>query len=212
MTVKTQELKFGPVDYREHGHTYQIVATVRWDDSCGNGHNSFAVTAVRQEVGGEEYSYDCCHEEVAKRFPGLRHIIRWHSFSAKGPMHYVDNVCYHAGNRDCWGLTKGESRPIKNHKTGELSWVLEANKELPRHVVSETQPTETATLSYQPWCRRGVGKERDFSTARSIAVWPEATEEQLSLPKEELEKLLLERLPALMEEFKKDVEELGLVW
>lgn len=54
----------------------------------------------------------------------------------------------------------------------------------------------------------GEGKERDFDAARNYAVWPEATEEQLSLPKEELKSLLLERLPKLQEEFFADMIEL----
>lgn len=56
------------------------------------------------------------------------------------------------------------------------------------------------------------GKEREFDEARSFALWPEATDEQLSLPPEELKQLLLDRLPGLIEEFKKDVEELGFVF
>jgi len=58
----------------------------------------------------------------------------------------------------------------------------------------------------------GEGKEREFEAARSSAVWPEATEEQLSLPKTELTELLTARLPALLAEFKKDVEALGFTY
>lgn len=58
----------------------------------------------------------------------------------------------------------------------------------------------------------GEGKERDFEAARNSAVWPEATDEQLSLPKEDLKKLLLARLPALMQNFKSDMEELGFTY
>ena len=58
----------------------------------------------------------------------------------------------------------------------------------------------------------GEGKERDFAAARNSAVWPEATDEQLSLPKEDLKKLLLERLPALMQNFKSDMEKLGFTY
>ena len=58
----------------------------------------------------------------------------------------------------------------------------------------------------------GEGKERDFEAARNSAVWPEATDEQLSLPKEDLKKLLLERLPALMQDFKAEMEKLGFTY
>lgn len=58
----------------------------------------------------------------------------------------------------------------------------------------------------------GEGKERDFSAARASAVWPEATDEQLLLPKEELTALLKARLPALINSFREDVERLGFVF
>ena len=58
----------------------------------------------------------------------------------------------------------------------------------------------------------GEGKDRDFKAARNSAVWSEATDEQLSLPKEDLKKLLLERLPALMQNFKSDMEKLGFTY
>lgn len=53
---------------------------------------------------------------------------------------------------------------------------------------------------------------RDFEAARSVAVWSEATDEQLSLEKEELTKLLLERLPGLLAEFRKDMDSCGFIW
>ncbi|RPH88507.1 MAG: hypothetical protein EHM66_00430 [Deltaproteobacteria bacterium] len=56
------------------------------------------------------------------------------------------------------------------------------------------------------------GKERDLPAARHCAVWPDVSDEVLSLPKEELKSLLIARLPALMTEFKKDMEELGFTY
>lgn len=56
------------------------------------------------------------------------------------------------------------------------------------------------------------GKERELDSARRSAVWEDATDEQLCLPKEELKALLEARLPALIEEFRKDVEALGFVY
>lgn len=58
----------------------------------------------------------------------------------------------------------------------------------------------------------GKGKERELESARSSAIWPEATDEQLSLPQEELTKLLENRLPALIEEFQKDILAIGFVF
>lgn len=58
----------------------------------------------------------------------------------------------------------------------------------------------------------GKGKERDFDAARSCAIWPEATDEQLSLPRDELTALLEARRPALVAEFRADMEELGFTY
>lgn len=57
------------------------------------------------------------------------------------------------------------------------------------------------------------GKERDFKAARSCGIWPEATDEQLSLPADELTKLLEARLPKMVEEFKAAIASTGcFVW
>lgn len=56
------------------------------------------------------------------------------------------------------------------------------------------------------------GKTPNFDAARNCANWPEATDEQLSLPRAELEALLLARLPAMLEEFKKVIAEIGFFW
>ena len=47
----------------------------------------------------------------------------------------------------------------------------------------------------------------NIKAARSCAVWPDATLEQL-----QDEKLLMQRLPDLMKEFKKDIEALGFIF
>ncbi|HCF1075416.1 hypothetical protein HJ572_03255 [Pseudomonas aeruginosa] len=56
------------------------------------------------------------------------------------------------------------------------------------------------------------GKARDLAAARSCAVWPEATDEQLSAPRAELKAALLERLPALLAEMRGDIEAAGFYW
>lgn len=56
----------------------------------------------------------------------------------------------------------------------------------------------------------GKGKERDLNAARNCAVWPEATDEQLT--SDNLKELLIARLPALLAAFKNDVESLGFTY
>lgn len=56
------------------------------------------------------------------------------------------------------------------------------------------------------------GKARDLDAARRAAVWPDATDEQLSAPRAELEAALLARLPALVAAFRTDMDAAGLLW
>lgn len=56
------------------------------------------------------------------------------------------------------------------------------------------------------------GKERELEFARSSAIWPEATDEQLCLPKEELKELLVARLPQLQADFKQAMLDCGFLW
>lgn len=59
----------------------------------------------------------------------------------------------------------------------------------------------------------GEGKARDLDAARRAANWPEATDEQLSLPKAELTRLLEARLPALVARFRDAMEkDCGFIW
>ena len=51
------------------------------------------------------------------------------------------------------------------------------------------------------------GKERDIEAARSVAIWPDATAEQLSD-----RGALIARLPALMADFKRCVESFGFTY
>ena len=56
------------------------------------------------------------------------------------------------------------------------------------------------------------GKTRELDHARSSAAWPEATDEQLTAPRAELEAMLQARLPGLMAAFRADMERIGFLW
>lgn len=223
-------------EWEEDGKDYLMVAEARHDDQCGNGHNTFAITATiysTDRVLGEAtirnskgktlwcYSGGCCHDEIAKHVPELAPYIKWHLVSTNGPMHYLYNVLYLAGNRDCWGLKKGEKRQILHGGDPDKPvWTIavldENGKEVDicsyknsRYRGKNPPDISGYRVKWVPWCRVGDGKERELDSARRAAVWPDATDEQLMLPAEELKKLLLSRLPGLMEEFKADVESLG---
>ena len=56
------------------------------------------------------------------------------------------------------------------------------------------------------------GKARNFDGARACGVWPEATDEDLSMPRAKLEAALKARLPALVAEFKAAMIGAGFVY
>ena len=76
----------------------RLTVTVRHDDECGNGHNTFSITAVKAERAGNNHWYDRCwgcqHDEVTRFFPNLAPLLKWHLCSTDGPMHYVVNTLY----------------------------------------------------------------------------------------------------------------------
>lgn len=222
--TKSQVKTYGPKIYTENGTTYKLTATVRYDDSCGNGHNTFSITGAQyyKDKRGvwKEYSFGCLHDIIAKHFPELAPYIKWHLTSSDGPLYYISNTTYLAGDKDCLGLRKGERRHFVNGKTGKPSWELVAQHrttgetiplyELDRRVDSYTIPTCEYELIWQPWDKIGEGKERELDKARATAVWPDATDEDLTAPG--LQERLEARLPKLMEEFKQDIERLGFIY
>ena len=219
-TAKRQRAKIGPKRITYYGEPSVIVAEVRYDDERGNGHNTFSITAdirpVDRRKGGG--AGGCLHDEVAAAFPGLEPFIKWHLCSSDGPMHYVANTVYHASDRDYKGLLKGEKRQLRNGKTKLPVWeriIRGSDGEIVKigHTdwrESNEQPQESLTATWEPVWIVGDGKERQLDFARSSAVWPEATDEDLTAPglKERLEA----RLPALLVAFRAAVEHFGFVW
>ncbi len=253
-----------PIDY--HGERAKMTVTLRFDDDCRNGHNTFSATADVQSLNRRRADRDlaggCLHDEIAKHFPSLAPLLKWHLTSADGPMHYEANAVYLAGDRDHWGLRAGEphhfdhfirfgTSPIA-HKVGEKlrAWLTEPGRELhDLEVIRVDHPREPQTYGPkftfggydQPWhscpfdterealewsealkgphtftrepTSWGEGKPRDLAGARSAAIWPEATDEELSAEPEALREALRARLPKLLDEFRAAmVEECGFAW
>lgn len=113
--TKKQVKTYGPRTdaqlVRAYGAGAQLTATVRHDDSCGNGHNTFSVTGevmttasrMRKDIeaGG------CLHDDISRLFPELAPAVKWHLTSTDGPMHYIQNTVYWASGLDHWGRAKG---------------------------------------------------------------------------------------------------------
>jgi hypothetical protein len=87
-----------------------VRVTLRFDDACKNGHQTFSITGEERRADGSEGSCGCIHELLAEAFPELAHLIKWHGVTTDGPLHYVENAVYHAGDRDHWGKRAGEPR------------------------------------------------------------------------------------------------------
>jgi uncharacterized protein Usg len=219
--IKSQKRSFGPkMIGSKYGPGAMITAHVRYDDNCGNGHNSFSITAKvvtpQSERRGDIQVGGCLHEDVAEKFPELAPFIKWHLCSSDGPMHYIANTLYLAGDTDHRGLHRGEKRQLRNGKTKQPVWERVMRNAAGEVVKvgerrdSDEKPLEVLSASWEPVWITGEGKERQLDAARHSAVWPDATDEDLTTPglKERLET----RLPALLAEFRKDIEALGFVW
>lgn len=225
---------------RPTGRGTYLKVEIRFDDECGNGHNSFAITAEEKDPkvrrDGGIVACGCMHEEIARVFPELAPLIRWHLCSTDGPMHYIANTLYLAGDRDHNGLRKGETRqrigrdgaklyelvadarpgarlktsdPVGADGTAPV-YRLETLAALP---AGEDQTRLVApALLWRPLMTIGEGKARELVRARAVACWPEATDEQLCAEPAELRAMLEARLPALIEEFRSVVESIGFVW
>lgn len=250
-----------------YGTNGMMYVNIRFDDQCQNGHQSFSITAdvytaeSRQQkdiaAGG------CMHKEITKIFPELTPLIKWHLMDTDGPMHYISNTCYFAGNRDCNGRTAGQpsswdtviyfaDSPVSHAISSKFAEWLQTNP-IPYTIEEHNHPDNdkpgaykfsphytftgyagkwhecpfkdrTTAEQWQTACNTGnfridkivtaysEGKTRDLDAARSAAVWPEATDEQLSLPREELWALLEARLPGLIAAFKTDMNNAGFLW
>jgi hypothetical protein len=266
--TKQQVKQFGPKVYTENGTKYRITATVRYDDDCGNGHNSFSITGEIDRKDGRgrwvEDGGGCIHDEIVQHFPDLAPFIKWHLCSSDGPMHYIANTVYCAGNRDHNGKAAGEpcrwskgltfdNVPIM-HRVDDLffDWLREQCETSPRpqfEIVEfqhDRDPgTFTPNYSFKgfdhadKWHRCpfndkaeaeqmraafsqcephfvvtatdwATGKARQLDAARNAAIWPDATDEELTSPG--LADRLNDRLPGLLAEFRAAVESLGFVY
>lgn len=223
-----------------YGEHCTIRAEVRFDDNCRNGHNSFAITGdvrdSRYRGSRGEVAGGCVHDEIAKAFPELAPLIRWHLTSSDGPMHYFANTVFHAGDRDHNGLREGEKRQLVNGRTKEKVWELVAinaegigisatptgdeyrhNETVPLFILQTTCDGDaprlaTPILRWEPQWIVGKGKARDLDAARRTAVWPDASDAELSVEPEALKLALAKRHAFLVANFKQDMIGAGFIW
>lgn len=184
-----------------YGKGYTIRPTLRFDDQCGNGHNTFSLTADIYDGRGRDAVGGCCHDEIVKAFPELAPFVKWHLCSTDGPMHYIANTLYYVeehGPNMAWLEVKGEIAGIKTKGMvyGDLVELRAKAALAPDQSVLKIDEK--------------TAKIRNLDHARVSACWPDATDEDLTAPG--LKGRLEARLPKLMEDFRRDMESLGFVW
>lgn len=251
----------------------RLQVEMRFDDGCKNGHESFAITATgwTRSANGRwvEDRGGCLHEEIALRFPELAPLIQWHLCSTDGPMHYVANTVYRAGDRDHNGKRKGEpwawqeairfgDNPIMHNLAGAFWKFLKEHSPLaggrafdfevirvdhkdrgklgayqhgPRFTFGgyaqewhecpfDSEDEALRFLGALNTCSPvfekvpylwGEGKERELDAARRTAIWPEATDAELSVEPDALKAALEARLPALLMRFNEAMAGAGFV-
>ena len=213
--MSDQKLKRS-VKYTEGVNAYELVAEFGFV-TIGNQDPYFSITATEYRLDSlrrRTFSgCGCMHDKVAKHFPDLAPLIKWHlCFLNEGPMHYIANTLWHASDKDCWGGRKGEVRwyryNVQAPNGGMVFEVIPGREhELPEKQVAEAMATRIGgTIVPIPWVMH-EGKERDLAAARRCAVWPDATDEELMA--DDLAERLKARLPALMEQFWADMRSLG---
>lgn len=183
---------------------------IRFDDECKNGHNTFAITAnvytmesrrMRDIAAG-----GCMHEDIARIFPELAHLIKWHLCGIDSPMHYVANTVYHAkanGPTHAWVYYTGSIDPLN---------IGESKERLLTYCPAAKVGNAEGWPGYRvQWDDKTI-KVANFDYARSSAVWPDATDAELSVDPETLKGVLMARLPGLLASMRADIEAMGFVW
>jgi len=202
----------------------RLAVTIRYDDRCNNQHNTFAITGTLHDSVGRIEACGMIHEVIAEQMPHLQKYLKWHSCSSDGPLHYIANSMYHASDvydEQYFVYLAGHTHKevlLGLFDAAQLPAVLgEYGVECPplplkRTMDAKNRYMEPLVLEGQQRTLRVVGcptyscHTPDLEAARSCAIWPEAQLEDFTVEK------LTARLPALMEEFRHDVEELGFVY
>lgn len=86
------------------GQQVDLIITLRYDDQCGNGHNTFSITGSIYQAGKRSetalISCGCVHDAIKALAPKYKKYIMFHLMSSDEPMHYIANTIYHASRTD----------------------------------------------------------------------------------------------------------------
>lgn len=196
--VKKQVQQHKIEGFRIDGGHGILLVDIRYDDRCGNGHNSFSITGSLYRDSTRErdmISCGCIHDDIEEYAPQFKHLIEWHLTSSDGPMHYIANTMYHAR----------EHGPKMAHVRLEDPANDVAQSSVKYTEIEKAEAMAASNPIYKVDVDEKTAKIADLKAARNSAVWPEATLQQLQ-DADALEA----RLPALMTEFKTMIESLGM--
>lgn len=192
--------------FLENKKPHTITASVRYDDECNNGHNTFAITG-EIKCNGEWISGGCLHDEIAKHFPQLAPYIKWHLVSSDEPLHYIANSLYWAEEHEpnkAWVIYNDLEIGIEEKfiRYCAIDEAIELCNKRPFNF-------ETGNGCYM-MIDKDTAKVSNFENFKASAIWPDATIEDMRDPN--LKKRLKERLPGLMVEFKEAMESLSFTY
>lgn len=201
--TKCQKRKVTLNNLKYQNHQVDLIIELRYDDDCGNGHNSFSITGSLYETGKRSDKYcitcGCIHDIIKELAPEYTKYIKWHLMSSDEPLHYVANTIYWATKQDehtnfvylkdeefnfkeLIGIYKDEQIPLLKKKYGS------------DNIIVEVKQSE-------------YNRDANIENARSSAICEDATLEQL-----QSKEWLIARIPQLREDFIKAVEELGFTY
>ena len=90
--TKNQKIKLEKREIKYCGEDCYICPIIRYDDECGNGHNTFSITCDIRNLNGVWQAGGCLHDEFKKAYPEYAHLIKWHLCSSDGQLYYLKNI------------------------------------------------------------------------------------------------------------------------
>ncbi len=146
------------------GTDLTVTIEARFDDECGNGHNSFFLKAWAYEANKpkiDRYWRQLSEEAIAHHFPEYAHLLKWNHTSTDGPMAYLSNTLYHACDRDHNGQRAGD--PVQT----DIVVALEVKGEKHTHTIPIYEPNPfSSTANNFPAFWEAINNEGGFHKMR----------------------------------------------
>lgn len=110
--------------YSEQGQRYRMRVKYGLDYGFAKKYDQaphFSITMESERQARNNHWYEdgagAAHDQIARRFPELARLIKWHSFAlVEGPMHYLANAKY------WWEIARG-LKPLPKYTRGD-PWAI----------------------------------------------------------------------------------------